>query len=127
MYIDLKDKMSAETFNRKLRKGNMLVLYHADWCMHCQHLKPTWNEFVSKYGIKNKNMNIASIEERNMGYLKERPQIMGYPSIVMYRNGKVKEVFTDQRTISNLNKFSNKNTKSKLSKKKKKQSKKKQM
>ena len=44
----------------KEKKGPWIVLYKADWCGHCQMLKPKWNMFLSMMK-KNPKLNIEKL------------------------------------------------------------------
>ena len=44
-----------------------MVLYYADWCGHCQTMKPEWQKVVNKMKNKN-NVNVAEVESNHIRY-----------------------------------------------------------
>lgn len=116
MYVVVNNPENLEKFNNNFRNGNWVVLYYANWCGHCQMLKPIWQSYVQSHGLKNKKLNIAEVEDTYMGQLKHRDQIMGFPTIRMYNKAKVIDELQGERTIENMNQFTNKNIKNILKK-----------
>jgi len=67
-----------------------LVLFYADWCGHCKKLKPTWKECsekAKKNGLNMVQINLGEGTEKDKE-LSERYQIDGYPTIMLFKNGK---------------------------------------
>jgi len=80
----------------------MLVLFYADWCPHCQVLKPTWNKIAEKLG-KNKKIQVAQIEYSDMEYVpKKYKNIRGYPTIQMIKGGKIISEYDGMRTEQDI-------------------------
>lgn len=82
-------------------KGKWVVLYYATWCGYCQDIMPIWNNFKNQ---KNKIKKIE-IESNDISKLNYNPEIMGFPSIHLYKDGKLLKKFDKKRTLANLNKF----------------------
>jgi len=118
MHLKVIDDANIKTFNSDFKKGNWIILYYADWCGHCQNLKPTWNEYV-KRNVGNKSLNIAEIPDTSFGQLDNQPMTTGFPSIKMFNNQKEVADFSGERNLENLEKFSNGNIKNILSRVKK--------
>ena len=67
-----------------------LVLFYADWCGHCKKLKPTWNECsekAKKDGLNMVQINVGEGTEKDKE-LTEKYEIDGYPTIILFKNGK---------------------------------------
>ena len=68
----------------------VVTLYYADWCGHCQSLKPEWAALEQKIIEQNNaGQNIICIkkEEREMTE-DEKAKIEGYPTIMITMDGK---------------------------------------
>jgi len=84
---------------------------YANWCGHCQALKPEWNKMKSLIK-KDANIEIVEIEENEhekLNKLKQRfphLQINGYPTIFkIYANKKI-EYYTGNRLAYDIKKWS---------------------
>ena len=94
---------NANLFCRALKNTTFVCLYHWNNCGHCVELLPIWRKAVKKSG---KNTYIAEIELDNMKYLDdEYNKVQGFPTIVVYKNGKQISEFKKQRNLLNLEKF----------------------
>ncbi len=77
----------------------VVTLYYADWCGHCQSLKPEWAVLEQKIIEKNKegyNIICVKKEEREMTE-DEKAKIEGYPTIII-TNGDVTVQYQGSRT-----------------------------
>ena len=108
MHLKVIDDSNIKDFNSKFKKGNWIILYYADWCGHCQNLKPTWNEYVER-NVNNKALNIAEIPDTSFGKLASQPMTNGFPSIKMFNNQKEVDIFSGDRSVPKFERFSNKN------------------
>ena len=88
MYINVGSSGDALNLSNLLKDGDWMVLYYAEWCGHCQTMKPEWNKVVKKLKKNNNNVNIAEIESNHIDTLINKPKIQGFPTIKMYNNGK---------------------------------------
>ncbi len=80
--------------NLKLnKKGKFVILYFADWCGHCQHLKPDYQNLADNAN----GFTVAAVNSDNDDDLikmiqskgdKAEYQVQGYPTIVSYYDGK---------------------------------------
>lgn len=98
-----------------------VLLIHANWCGHCQHLLPEWKKM--KETLKdNKNISVHEIEngdsdkEHRLTELGKRTggnkiSVRGFPTILRFENGEMTE-FKGKRTAAELAKWA---TKHKLS------------
>ena len=96
MHIEVLDQNMAQQLSELLKKGDWIVLYYAEWCGHCQAMKPEWDKFKT---IAPKSLNVAQIESSNIPALKEDPGVQGYPTIKMYNNNKI--VYNNINFLSN--------------------------
>lgn len=98
-----------------INKGNVLVLYYANWCPHCVTFKPMWNDFINKVkgGACKKNVTIVSIEHEDL----QKPenstlegQVQGFPTLKFYSKPNLEgsQIYEEERTIDGLINFVNK-------------------
>jgi thiol-disulfide isomerase/thioredoxin len=114
MYIKVVDQKSADNFNTSVKKGYWVVLYYANWCPHCQVMKPEWNKLSEKFK-QDKSINVADVESEFMDKIDQehKQNVQGFPSIVSCNQGKKIADFTGSRTYEEMNKFANDNNTSK--------------
>lgn len=105
--INLNDKSTKQyirDLEKKSQQGIWIKRFHADWCGHCQNMESEWNKFVNS--LPYKNIQIVSIEDKVIQKMKEKPNnILGYPSIHLYKNGRFLSEFNGERTSDKLGEF----------------------
>jgi hypothetical protein len=101
VYIEVTPN-NAKLCNTLLKKNKWIVLYHWKQCGHCIELLPKWKTIT-----KNENKCcIMEIEYSVYPLLQKKyTNVSGFPSIIVYDNGKVIDDFKEQRTLTNLKKF----------------------
>ena len=99
----------AAEFSKLLSNGQWVVLFYADWCGHCNAMKPEWNKAVTHLSTS-KDMNIADVNSNIIEELTPKPEIEGFPTIKMYHDGKVIARFEDERSADKITAFANSNS-----------------
>lgn len=85
MFYQVKDKSTVPTFKKAMSDGNIIVLYHADWCGYCQRFKPVWEELKKKLNNgRNPMCHIGEVESTNMHHLPD-VEVTSYPTILFYK------------------------------------------
>jgi protein disulfide-isomerase-like protein len=64
-----------------------LVLFYADWCGHCQKIKPMYSKLREKYR-DNKKHRVAMINSDDHKEFSKKNGITGFPTIRYYTNPK---------------------------------------
>ena len=112
MYVQVKSDDDASKLSNLLKTGNWMVLYYAEWCGHCQAMKPEWQKVVESMTAEHKAeqmqmINIADVISDQIPKLTHKPDIKGFPTINIYINGKHKSTFSDSspRDAENIRKF----------------------
>ena len=107
MKLSVSDAVSASKYSKNVKKGPWIVLFYANWCGHCTHMKPEWNKFKSSIP---KGLNVAEVENSSMPLLEKTPEIRGFPTIKMFKdNVEVDEFKESERTKENIMRFANNN------------------
>lgn len=102
MFYVLK-KENSQTVNNIIDTKNCVCFYHWVNCGHCHQMMPTWMKLCKDHG---KDVNIINIEMSNMQYLNPTSRnVMGFPTIMSYKNGSKKEEFNGMRDYDSLEKF----------------------
>lgn len=95
--LELKNKDFDKDLNLiNSQAGNKtIVLYYADWCGHCNHLKPTYQQLIDmsdKLGVTvaavNSDNSDGLLDRINKMGVKAEYEVRGFPTIVSYHNGK---------------------------------------
>ena len=86
------------------KKKNILVLYYAEWCGHCQNFLPVWREY-KKIMANDKNLIIQEVNCEN-----EQCPVQGYPTVKLYidnGDGKQFEILMENnhRDLQGLSNF----------------------
>lgn len=85
---------------------NGIVMYYAPWCPHCHSMVPVLNEVADKV-YENSNMSdvvIGSVDctlDDNQ-VLNNNMNIMGYPTLKLYKNGEYLEDYSGPRDANAL-------------------------
>jgi thioredoxin-like negative regulator of GroEL len=110
MIIKVSSPQTVSNFNTHTKKGYWIVLYYADWCPHCQMMKPEWNKFVDQMK-SNRDINVAEIESQYLDKVdpSHKTNIQGFPSIISCNNGKKITDFSGPRTSQEITSFANNN------------------
>jgi hypothetical protein len=108
---------NASEYVQKIKTMNGPVLYHMPGCMHCTMMRPDWIKTINE--LKNKKVQCQILEVNSDALpmikhpLAEHAQQQGFPRLINMQNGKEKDVFSDDRTVSNMLQFVLKHLKNK--------------
>jgi hypothetical protein len=125
MYLKVDSANKASHLSNKMKDGNWIVLYYANWCGHCNTMKPEWQKVISRMKTHNTNcnsnrsntntnksiINIADIESTHIDHLTDKPEIAGFPTIKMYNSGNEIANFEDERVADKIHQFAILNSK----------------
>jgi thiol-disulfide isomerase/thioredoxin len=108
MFIKVTDPQSAQDFNKRSNNGYWVVLYYADWCPHCQTMKPEWQRFADKYKT-NPDINVAELESQFLDMLSpiHKSNVQGFPTIVSLAQGQKQSDYSGARTSKDIDLFAN--------------------
>ena len=98
------------TQRKQQRKQNTIVCkIYANWCGHCQDLKPVWAELKNVMSA-NKNITMIEIEESEMkdkmgalkNICKQDIDVNGFPTIVKICGKATPEYYQGERSVEAL-------------------------
>lgn len=111
MYLKVETTDAANKLSELLKDGDWMVLYYAEWCGHCNAMKPEWEKVIEKLKESGK-INIADVKSDVIDSLLHKPKIEGFPTIKMYNKGREIAKFEDERSAEKLEKFAISNSSS---------------
>ena len=85
--IKVNNEKNLHKFNNMKKDGKMIVVFVADWCGHCQHLKPIWNSMIKTLKKDNCKGIVAMIYSDYRDRVNISHNCDGYPTIRLYKNG----------------------------------------
>jgi thiol-disulfide isomerase/thioredoxin len=81
------------------KKFNGTIAVYANWCGHCIDLHPIYQQFAKKVAGF---FDVGVIDEATAPVYKATVQISGFPSILIYKDGKYVGKYENGRTLSDL-------------------------
>lgn len=96
---------SPTTFESDLTNDTKLVLFYADWCGHCKKFKPIWEETADEINKGGKKIMISvNVGEKDdmSSKLSEKYQVDGFPTVIIFSNGKMSGSYDGPRTKEGL-------------------------
>lgn len=91
--------------NLKNVSGKAVILYYATWCHFCVDFKPMYEEMAKFY----KDITFLQMDiDKNKDMIQKNNKFLytykvnTFPTIVLYKNGKYKSTFKDNRTNANF-------------------------
>ena len=100
-------KTLTELFSNSDKKGT-LIMFHADWCPHCQKALPEFQKCQKKFE-GNPTYNVIEVEQKQSktdpNWQKHKDLIKGFPTIIFEKtNGEVVP-YNGQRTAQDFEEF----------------------
>ncbi|ORX58883.1 thioredoxin-like protein [Hesseltinella vesiculosa] len=78
------------------------VKFFVPWCPHCKHLEPTWNQMALQLRSK---VNVGQINCDNHRDVCQTHGVRGYPTLMMFSGGNVRDFPGGDRSLPNLLNF----------------------
>lgn len=79
-----------------------ICLYRWNLCGHCESFKPVWNKVTNHY---KDSIAVVNIELDGMHGLDQKYQVMGFPTVIIYKSGNKWKEFNENRNEKELHKF----------------------
>lgn len=98
--------LSETNFDELLGRGTpALVKVYADWCQHCVALAPVWAEVARELEGE---IYVGRVDGPKNRMLVKRFGVKGYPTILLFRDGKMYEYGDADRSLSSIVGFARK-------------------
>ena len=97
------DSRSYDALLNKIgKKTPLFIWFYGNWCGHCKIMEQDWvklSKFVSEEKSKKslKTVQLIRIESK---YLDSRAQVNAYPTLRLYKDGKLYDEYLGERTSS---------------------------
>lgn len=98
---------NVKQLNDDFKQGYWVVLFYAEWCGHCQAMKPEWEQFKAQ--SQGKKYNVAEVEASQIPDIDEeyKSGVQGFPTIIFIGKGKPKGMHQGERTVKGFDEFAN--------------------
>eukprot|EP01098_Paradermamoeba_levis_P000001 TRINITY_DN0_c0_g1_i1.p1 TRINITY_DN0_c0_g1~~TRINITY_DN0_c0_g1_i1.p1 ORF type:complete len:252 (-),score=103.30 TRINITY_DN0_c0_g1_i1:150-905(-) len=93
--------LTNANFASSTASGVWLIEFYAPWCGHCQRLEPIWNELSNSA----KNFHVGKVDCTIERDLASTYQIQGFPTILLFKDGKKVSEYEGSRTIAAFTDF----------------------
>jgi hypothetical protein len=100
--IDVNNDANLNTFNNNHKGGVWFVWFYADWCGHCKQMIEPWNELVNN---NVNNVNLAKVRDDYVPRVNSKPNIQGWPTIILYKNGRPVDTYQGDRNTTAFNDY----------------------
>lgn len=100
--LNVNNNSQLRKFNDNHHKGVWFVWFYADWCGHCHQMKEPWSQFEQS---NVHNINLAKVRDDYVPKVNSNPSIQGWPTILLYKNGKVVDMYQGERTPNAFNQY----------------------
>jgi hypothetical protein len=100
--IDVNNDANLNKFNNNHKGGVWFVWFYADWCGHCKQMIEPWNELVNNNVT---NVNLAKVRDDYVPKIISKPNIQGWPTIILYKNGQPVDTYQGDRNTSAFNDY----------------------
>ncbi|KAF9583674.1 hypothetical protein BGW38_008890 [Lunasporangiospora selenospora] len=104
---DASKALTGANFDATVSKGITFVKFYSPKCIHCQRLAPAWEQMAVQYQDweKTKDVKIAEVDCLLDGDTCNSNNVHGYPSLQLFNNGKLVELYDGGRTVEDLGKY----------------------
>lgn len=90
-------------------KGCTFIMFYAPWCGYCKRSKEVWDKLAESVTFLNIcafncEKNKSFVDKMNIDHKKNTEDVLirGYPTLIMYKNGKPSQFYRDEREFENL-------------------------
>ncbi|XP_014672021.1 PREDICTED: thioredoxin domain-containing protein 5-like [Priapulus caudatus] len=88
-------------FDTVVGTGTTFVKFYAPWCGHCKTLAPIWDQLAEKLSHRT-TIKIAKLDCTQNKELCAEHEVRGYPTLKLFRDGRMVEVYQGPRAADAL-------------------------
>lgn len=101
---DLVVELTQTNFENAISKGYSFVKFYTPWCGHSKKLAPIWNNLAIKFAPES-DVIIAKVNCVDNEKLCEQYKVVGYPTLLLFHNGKHVTEYSGSRKLEHLHIF----------------------
>ncbi|RKP39369.1 thioredoxin-like protein, partial [Dimargaris cristalligena] len=90
--------LTEDNFESLIKDGPWFIKFYAPWCIHCQHLAPTWEALAKELAG---DIHVGEVDCMSFGSFCNNKGITGYPTLTFYLEGSSVN-FSGDRTVESL-------------------------
>jgi thiol-disulfide isomerase/thioredoxin len=102
------DETNSSTFDDEILKGPAFVKFYMTGCIHCEHVKPTWEALVKEMENDTRNLSLINVNSNAINNIKwsNIGEVQGFPTIIMiYDGGNLFKMYEGDRSLEDMKKF----------------------
>ncbi|EAU82485.2 thioredoxin domain containing 5 [Coprinopsis cinerea okayama7 len=105
--VDAKEllQLTPDTFDSEVSKGYWFIEHYSPYCGHCTAFEPTWRKLVDEAEEEIPAVKLAQVNCAVHGDLCNKNKITGYPTLLLFEDGKIIEKFKGGRKLDALKGF----------------------
>ena len=106
IHVDNEESMKKFLSILKSTQDYIFMFLYMDGCGHCEAMKPEWEKLLSMKEIESKLL-LVRINATQINALPQEltQNLLGFPTLYMVKNGKIKVEFMKERTAEEMKKF----------------------
>ena len=96
-------KVTTDSFNEDVvnSKKPIVVYFWAEWCQPCKQMGPVYDDYAGSQ----EKVNLCKVEVDANQQLTQPYNIMGIPTLLLFKDGKVAGQHTGAMSLDELTKF----------------------
>ncbi|KAK0490375.1 protein disulfide isomerase [Armillaria novae-zelandiae] len=94
--------LTPDNFDTTIASGVWFIEYFSPYCGHCKHFAPTWDKLVTISVEEVPGVKLAQVNCAVNGDLCSANDVKGYPTLNLYKDGKLVEPFKGARELDLL-------------------------
>jgi len=79
------EEINSENFAEKISSKNVLVKFHATWCVNCKELE----ENLNQVDLKSMGVTVYKVDIQEQMQLAQKYNIRAIPTVLYIKNGKL--------------------------------------